>query len=146
MEQHRPDGLFMSQSSYSKRIVKAANMDECKLVATPLPLAHPLYREHKTSTDDEKNLMKAVPYRQILCSLIFLSTRTRPKISTAVSLLGKFQTDPTTKDWQALKHLLRYLKATADLGILFPAQSDLPSLDAWSDAYWARDETKHRSR
>lgn len=87
-----------------------------------------------------------MPYLHILGSLIFLSTRTRPDISTAVSMLGKFQQDPSPKDWKAMTHLLRYLKGTAHMGIWTPTDSQKTDLQAWTDADWARDEELRRSR
>lgn len=85
--------------------------------------------------------MAAVPYRIVLGSLIYLSTRTRPYIATAVSFLCKFQFDPTPTDWKALKHLLRYIRRTTRLGILIPSNSVNQGLHGYSDADWARDET-----
>lgn len=141
----RPEGLFLSQSAYATRILDAAKMSDCKPTSTPLPLAHPLYRERKPATDDERRDMSSVPYRSVLGSLIYLSTRTRPDIATAVSLLGKYQADPTPTDWKALKHLLRYIKGTVDYGIVLPSH-DNSALTAYSDADWARDESTRRSR
>lgn len=142
----RDDGLFLSQGAYTRRVLDMAKMADCKPTGTPLPLAHPLYREQAASTPSQRQEMSTVPYRQVLGSLIYLSTRTRPDIATAVSMLGKFQADPVSSDWKALKHLLRYLKGSLDYGILFPYQSDSHGLEAWSDADWARDESARRSR
>lgn len=142
----RDDGLFLSQGAYTSRVLEMAKMSDCKPTSTPLPMAHSLYRKRVTSTEKERQEMTSIPYRQVLGSLIYLSTRTRPDISTAVSMLGKFQADPTIKDWKALKHLLRYLKGTLQYGLLFPFKSDHHGLQAWSDADWARDEERRRSR
>ena len=64
----------------------------------------------------------------------------------AVSMLGKFQDDPAPRHWKALKHVCRYVKGTADMGIIFPRRTDRVGLQAWSDADWARDESHRHSR
>lgn len=78
--------------------------------------------------------------------LLYLSTRTRTDISTAVSLLGKFQADPGPVQWKYLQHLLRYLIQTPEYGLLYPTKNVRPTLEAYSDADWARDENKRCSR
>ena len=37
-----------------------------------------------------------------------------------VSMLAKFQDSPLPKHWTAMKHVLRYLKGTTDMGLLLP--------------------------
>lgn len=75
-----------------------------------------------------------------------MATRTRPDISTAVSMLGKFQSDPSPAHWKALKYLLRYVAGTTDFGLFLPSGKAKSDVQAWSDAYWARDHSKRRSR
>lgn len=121
-------------------------MPDCKPTDTPLPLAHTLYRDRVATSEEEQRHMATVTFRSILGSLIYLSTRTRPDISTAVSMLGKFQADPAPCDWKALKHLLRYLKGTVAYGVNLCNSNVCDGLQAYSDADWARDESARRSR
>lgn len=97
-------------------------------------------------SDDERQKTQLVPFRQLLESLIYLSTRTCPDIVTDVSLLGKFYADPTPQDWSAMKHLIRYVKKTDGLGLLIPKKSNCHGLQAWSDADWADDEGDRHAR
>lgn len=90
--------------------------------------------------------MESVSYGSILGSLIYLSTRTRLHIFTAVSMLGKFQSNPSMKDWKTLKHLLWYLEGTVEFEILVRKTTDKLGLMAWSDADWARGKSNGRSR
>ena len=50
--------------------------------------------------------------------LLYLSTNTRPDISFAVSQVCRFGADPKQSHASAVKTLLRYLKGTADKGML----------------------------
>lgn len=76
----RPNGLLLSQSAYSTRILESAIMYHWNPTKKMLPLAHPLYEEPKLTTDWEKIEMESVPYRQILGVLLYISTRTCPTL------------------------------------------------------------------
>lgn len=90
--------------------------------------------------------MENVPYRSILGSLIYLSTRTTPDIATAVSMLGKFQGDPGISDWKAMKHLPQYLKGPVHYSISLCTFHLDQGMHAYSDVDWSRDGTARRSR
>ena len=140
----RPDGIFMSQSSYIKRIIESAHMTTAKPSKHPLPMSHPLYDELIELTDKEEEEMKNIPFRKALGALLFLSTRTRPDITTAVSMLAKYQSKPSMQHWKMAKNVVRYLIDTQDRGILM--QNNDEGLICWVDADWARDLSKRRSR
>lgn len=85
------------------------------------------------------------PYRSGLGSLLHVGTRTRPDLWTAVLTLGKFQSAPAPRYCKAMKDVPLYLKGTMDYGIRYRNNSTT-KLEAWSDADWARDQDKRRSR
>ena len=89
--------------------------------------------------------MRDIPYREVLGSLLFLATRTRPDLSTAVSMLGKYQQAPMIEHWKSMKAVTRYIVGTLDYGVLLPSGQEA-LLEASSDADWARDHHKRRSR
>ena len=63
-------------------------------------------------------LDQKVPYRSAVGCLIWLAINTRPDIiSYAVSQVARFSSSPTKDHWKAVKHILRYLRGTSDLGI-----------------------------
>ena len=66
-------------------------MTNSKAIYSPLPLSHPLYNEKTTKADTDLTAMRDIPFREVLGSLLFLATSTRPDLATAVSMLGKFQ-------------------------------------------------------
>jgi hypothetical protein len=53
-------------------------------------------------------------YREIVGSLIYLMTRTRPDISWVVSKLSKKLSCPRMEDLVTAKHVLRYLKGSIE--------------------------------
>jgi len=77
-------------------------------------------------------------------SLMYLATGTRPDIAYAVSVVSQKLDCATMEDWNKVKRILKYLKGTADHGILF--RNDGPKrIEAFSDADYAQDVETRRS-
>lgn len=144
--ENAPNGIFIFQRPFIEKIIRAANLENSKPITTPLPLSHCFYEPMKNSPDNEAEFMSTVPYRNVLGSLILLSTRTRPDISTAVSMLGKFQEKPGRSHSKLLQQVVRYLIGTIDHGLFLPKTAGKCVLYAWSDGDWARDNSNPRSR
>ena len=58
-------------------------------------------------------------YQAVVGSLLYLSTKTRPDIAYAVSCVARFCAKPTKEHWTAVKRILRYLKGTRNLGLIY---------------------------
>jgi len=56
--------------------------------------------------------MQDKPYREVLGSIMYAQIATRPDLSYAVASLSRFSTNPGKPHWQALMHVLQYVKAT----------------------------------
>ena len=57
------------------------------------------------------------PYNELIGSMLYLSTSTRPDISYAIGVLSRYVSCPTTDHWNAAIYLLKYLKSTSSVGI-----------------------------
>jgi hypothetical protein len=86
---------------------------------------------------------KAVEYREIVGSLLWLATRTRPEISFIVGVLSRFFSAPTTEHMQVALDVLRYLKGCSSLGLVYC--KDSAELTGYSDADWAGDSESAKS-
>ena len=47
----------------------------------------------------------------------YLTTHTRPYIGFATSILVRHNQNSTARHWNGVKHLMRYLRGTEDLGL-----------------------------
>ena len=56
--------------------------------------------------------MQDIPYASIVGSLMYAQVCTRPDISFAVGVLGRYQSNPGIEHWKAAKKVLRYLQGT----------------------------------
>ena len=65
---------------------------------------------------------------------MYLALTTRPDIAFAAGVLARFNSNPGLSHWQAVKHLLRYLKGTMNHQIVYqPSDSPEPFI-TYSDA------------
>jgi hypothetical protein len=75
-------------------------------------------------------------YPSIVGMLLYLSTNTRLDISFAASQVARFNHSPKQSHAQAVKMILRYLKGTADKGMIVKPTGTL-ELDDWCNADFA---------
>ncbi|SGY91553.1 BQ5605_C038g11679 [Microbotryum silenes-dioicae] len=76
-------------------------------------------------------------YLQAIGSLLYISLGTRPDIAFAVSYLARFANNPGHRHWIAVKHILRYLRATyRDELVYTRGQARITGVVGYSDANW----------
>ncbi|CAL9078779.1 unnamed protein product [Musa textilis] len=80
--------------------------------------------------------MKDIPYGCAIGSLLYAQTCTRPDISFAVSMLGRYQSNPGMEHWKAAKKVMRYLQGTKDYMLTYK-RSDQLEVTGYSDADFA---------
>ncbi|XP_058838007.1 uncharacterized protein LOC131693830 [Topomyia yanbarensis] len=85
-----------------------------------------------------------MPYRELVGCLMYASLTTRPDLSAAVNNYSQFQVCPNDQHWVYLKRMLRYVKETLDLGLIYKAEEDSPILEI-RDADWACDVLDRKS-
>eukprot|EP00971_Amphidinium_carterae_P338248 6475491-Amphidinium_carterae.2 len=73
----------------------------------------------------------------ILGSLLWLSLRTRPDISWAVSRLASLAATEPDETRSRLKQLMSYLRWTLDFAMVFSGSQEQASLDVYTDASWS---------
>ncbi|XP_070021743.1 secreted RxLR effector protein 161-like [Nicotiana sylvestris] len=80
--------------------------------------------------------MESIPYSSIIGSLIYAQTCTRPDISFAVKILGRYQSNPGIDHWKATKKVLRYMKGTKDYMLMYRRSKHLEVV-GYSDSDFA---------
>jgi len=119
---------FLTQGKYARTLLERFRMEQCKTAATPLQ------QNLKLSSDDGTKQVDATLYRQLVGSLIYLTT-TRPDLAYSVSVLSQFMSRPIDSHWNAAKCVLRYLSGTCNYGLLYTHISDV-TLEGYSDSDW----------
>jgi hypothetical protein len=97
----------------------------------------------------EKRAVAHYPYAEAVGTLQWLVGTTRPEIAYAVSHVSTFLANWGKKHWEAVKHIMLYLKATRDVKLRFKSPSskdNFMQLTAYADADWANCKDSRRSQ
>ena len=95
--------------------------------------------------DDKEILGPKVPYLSAIGALMYLANCTRPVISFSVNLLARYSSVPIRRHWNGVKHVLRYLRGTTDMGLFYSKGSN-SQLVGYADAGFLSDPHKGRSQ
>ena len=122
------DFVKIDQTKYVEKILSKFGMSDCKPRQTPCEMK--IVDDHSEKADGEL-------YRKIVGSLIYVMTATRPNLCFAVTKLSQHMSDPSAAHFTMAKHVLRYLKGTADQSLVFKGSNNHLGLVAHCDADWA---------
>lgn len=136
-------GSLRYQRPLTEKIISLAGSCTPTPTASPILLSHALYDVRRERTAEEEEAMVFVLYRRVLGSLLFLSTRSSPDISTAVSMFTKSHQSPFPEHWTAMKTFVRYVIETKGYGLLLPFLHNA-LVESCSDVDWRRDKHKRR--
>lgn len=131
--------IFLHQRAYAKSVLAKFGFSDSKSVATPLEVGHSLNKPEILCKDSYD-----CPYQELLGSLNYLATRTRPDLAFVLSVCSKFMDKPREAHWQALKRTMRYLQGTIDYGLLYEP-IEQPYIKVFSDADYGGDHENRRS-
>ncbi|KAG7568080.1 GAG-pre-integrase domain [Arabidopsis thaliana x Arabidopsis arenosa] len=140
-------GILVHQAAYTEKVLKRFNMDQAHPLTSPMVVrslgldSDPL----GPKKDDEEILGPEKPYLSAVGALMYLASHTRPDICFAVNLLARFSSYPTQRHWNSIKHLLRYLQGTKDLG-LFYTNHNKDGLVGFADAGYLSDPHTAKSQ
>jgi hypothetical protein len=100
---------------------------DCKPSPTPYDPSLMLRKNKRLGKDHLR-------YSQIIGSLMYLASTTRPDISFAVSKLSRFSSNPGTDHWRGIDRVMRYLKGTMSYAIHYSRYPGV--LEGYSDSNW----------
>lgn len=118
-------------------------MQDCKPVDTPADSNLLLSAKDCLENILEKQEIEEIPYREAVGSLMFVATVSRPDITYAVNQASRFLNNPGKRHWMAVKRILRYLKGTANNGILYDGNNS--KLKVYTDADFANNTDNRKS-
>ena len=101
-------------------------------MSIPLTSYLKLSKDDSPKSDAKKAKMAKVPYLSAVGSLMYAMVATRLNIAFAMGVVNRYMADLGKKHWEAVKHILRYLKGTSSKCIRF-GNSDA-SIIGYSDA------------
>lgn len=134
--------MYLHQNAYTEQIIKRFEMIAAKTVEIPADL-------HMILEPVIDNSISTVSFREAVGSLLFLATVSRRDISYAVNSVSRFLSNYNDSHWRAVKRIIRYLKGTINLVIVYGKgirnpDSDI-SLKGYFDSDYASDLGTRRS-
>ncbi|GBN22002.1 Retrovirus-related Pol polyprotein from transposon TNT 1-94 [Araneus ventricosus] len=133
----RNGNFIMHQKSYINKMRNIfGNIPNCKSLV-PLSPGIAIY-------DNKEHDVLNVPYRNLIGSLSFLASRTRPDIMFAVNFLSQFNNNPSITHWNLICQVFHYVLNTSNYEINL-SKSESFALTAYTDASWAADNMDRKS-
>ncbi len=117
--------IGLSQSTYLDKILKKFNMENSKKGFLPVLQGMRLSKTQSPTTAADREKMSSVPYASAVGSLMYAMLCTRPDINLAISLVGRYQSDPGMEHWTAVKNILKYLKRTKEMFLVYGGDEEL---------------------
>ena len=111
--------LLLSQDKYINKVLSRFNMQNAKVVSTPLGVHFRLSKEQSPKTEEERAYMAKVPYASAIGSLMYVMVCTRPDIAQAVGAVSRYMNNPGKLHWEAVKWIFRYLRGTMGKALCF---------------------------
>uniref|UniRef100_A0A2N9HA88 CCHC-type domain-containing protein n=1 Tax=Fagus sylvatica TaxID=28930 RepID=A0A2N9HA88_FAGSY len=137
--------LWLSQKNYIRKVLEKFSMLDAKPVSTPLANHFRLSGSQCPKNEEEIENMSKVPYASAVGCLMYAMVCTRPDLAHAVSTVSRYMANPGREHWNAVKWIFRYLKGTAEHGILFSRQPGTNSVVGYVDADYAGEVDDRRS-
>lgn len=119
IERDREKGVLqIHQEQYLLSLLNRFGMWEWKAAHTPMEAGL------KLGTSSDPSVYTIHPYRELVGCLMYVTVTSRPDISDAVNYFSDYQSCATDLHWSHLKRVLRYIRGTVDLKLVFRQQKD----------------------
>ena len=130
-------GITLRQSRYASKLLEESGMGACNSSHVPMD-----FNVKLSKAPAEKSINETDYRRNIGCLRYLLHTR--PDLNFSVGLLSRYMQEPKESHGAALKQVLRYIRGTISLGIMFTRSSKLEVV-GFSDSSHNVDEDDGKS-
>jgi hypothetical protein len=137
VKQHENE-ITINQNQYIKQKLEVFNhvLEPNTKRSTPLDNDYQNILIHaKNSTEIEQSF----PYREIVGSLMYAATGTRPDIQAAVSIASRYLSNPRKIHCDMVRRILYYLRHRPDYQLVYKKGGSIETV-GYSDASWANNE------
>ncbi|KAJ9557211.1 hypothetical protein OSB04_011825, partial [Centaurea solstitialis] len=136
----------LSQSTYIDKVLKRFRMDESKKGFIPMQHGIVLSKAQCSESSQDKDRMKSIPYASAIGSIMYAMLCTRPDVAYSVSVTSRYQQNPGEAHWVAVKNILKYLRRTKEMFLVFGGSEDEISVTGYTDASFQTDRDDFRSQ
>ncbi|KAJ9555886.1 hypothetical protein OSB04_010500 [Centaurea solstitialis] len=126
--------IGLSQGTYIDKILKRFRMDESKKGFIPMQHGIVLSKAQCPVSSEDQDKMKLVPYASVIGSIMYAMLCTRPDVAYSISVTSRYQQNPGESHWVAVKNILKYMRQTKEMFLVFGGSEDEISVAGYSDA------------
>ena len=125
IERDRRSGkVSLTQKGYLQKVLQKFNIyGDTKSVSISLAPHFKLKCTIFHTTAEECEYMALVLHARAVVSFMHTMVCTRPDLSQAVSMISRYMHDSGRGHWETVKWVLRYIKGTIDVGLVFEKDS-----------------------
>ncbi|RMZ87322.1 hypothetical protein DV736_g5450, partial [Chaetothyriales sp. CBS 134916] len=143
MVRHRPQRrLWISQASYIEKIATRFSLTEGREYDTPLPAGVDF--QHLIRSDQAPSQV-VNEYQQMVGSIQYAATGTRPDVARAASQLAQFSQNPSAEHRSIAERVIQYLYYTRDLALQYTSLLKQNMVHCYTDTSFADDSVTRRS-
>ena len=100
-------------------------MKDCSPSVAPIVKGDRFNLNQCPKHDIEKEKMKNIPYALVVGSIMYVQVCTRPDIAFSISMLGRYQSNPSMDHWRAAKKVLRYIQGMKEYMLIYRRTNNL---------------------
>ena len=104
-----------------------------------------LSKTQNPTTVENRKRMKVIPYVSAIGSIMYAMLCTRPDVCLAIRLAERYQSNPGVDHWTAVKNILKYLKRTKDMFLVYGSDKE-PIVKGYVDASFDTDPDDSKSQ
>jgi len=134
----KEDFITVKQSGYARKVLEQFGMSECNSTKFPMEPGC------KLNADKGGQQVDATEYRKMIGCLRYL-LHSRPDLAYSVGVASRFMERPTVMHAKAIKQILRYLRGTINLGLVYVQGGCADKLVGYSDSDHGADAVERRS-
>src|SRR3989337_2330586 len=137
--------IGLSQSTYLDKVLKKFKMDQSKKGFLPVLQGVKLSQTQSPTTSEDREKMEVIPYASAIGSIMYAMLCTRHDVCLAISLAGRYQSNLGVDHWTAVKNILKYLKRTKDMFLVYGGDKELV-VNGYIDASFDTDPDDSKSQ
>ncbi|GKF04502.1 retrotransposon protein, putative, ty1-copia subclass, partial [Tanacetum coccineum] len=140
--------IGLGQNAYMDKILKRYKMDNSKRGHILMQERHDLNKTQGASTPKEVKRMQNIPYALAVGSIMYVVRCSRPDVAFVQNITSRFQQNPGERHWTAVKNILKYLRNTKDMFLVYGGNPEAElRVDCYCDARFEtdRDDTKSQT-
>ena len=137
--------IGLSQSTYIDKVLKRFRMENAKKGLLPMSHGTVLGKNQCPQSTDERVQMTTIPFASALGSIMYAMICTRPDVAFALSVSGRYQSNPGMGHWTAVKNILKYLNRTKEMFLVYGGDEEL-RVKGYTDASFMTDPDDFKSQ